>query len=340
MVEASKDSIDLVVEELKGHTDEVNCLAVLEDAEFMGRPTTLMVSASEDQYVRLWDMRMKTSVKRYGCPQFKDSAPTNVAFSPCGTEIYATSDANFLTFDVRTDSILISEPKLTRTVNADEINQIHINPANGLIGLPDDNGDIHLLSTSEENKHLAALERGHKNICNTVFVTNKTDVFTAGFDCKILKWNREKCKVKQELDMVELFSTLGSSTTINPPHVYSLDFNQRFGKLLVALGNGSIVALTPSKLDVPSHCLDAHQDKVVQARYAGWNFKTAISISSDQTMAFWNLGKNGVESFVKPNQYLIRRYQLDNKPNWVAPSQNGIFVADTSNKISYFTLKG
>lgn len=160
---------------------------------------------------------------------------------------------------------LFSGPQLLHVFhfNADEINQIDINPRASFICACDDSGDIKVIDI--ENLCLyRTLSRQHDNICSTVkFNARKPwEIFSGGLDCQLIRWDFSRGRPLFVVDVQ--MSGRGDevkdnakptieSYMVNPPMVHSVDVFSSIRSLVCGLGDGSVSVystLTPKKLEV------------------------------------------------------------------------------------------
>ena len=198
-----------------------------------------------------WTLAHVVGVPDEGCV-------TCIAQYPNTEEKYAVSFSNCVAI-----YNLSSGPQLLHVFhfNADEINQIDINPRASFICACDDSGDIKVIDT--ENLCLYRnLSRQHDNICSTVkFNTRKPwEIFSGGLDCQLIRWDFSRgrplvavhVQISERGDEVNTKPTI-ESFMVNPPMVHSVDVFSSIHSLVCGLGNGSVSvysALSPKKLEV------------------------------------------------------------------------------------------
>jgi len=87
------------VKKLRGHADPINCISPLR------RGSPLVVTASDDQTARVWDLRCRAAVK-----VLRTSTPTTSAlFSDDGSQVFTTgADEDIKVWDFRTDEVVLT----------------------------------------------------------------------------------------------------------------------------------------------------------------------------------------------------------------------------------------
>ncbi len=98
----------------------------------------ILATASEDHTIRLWDLRLNSSIKRLTCEQFKERDISNAKFSPDGKSIYAGAGNMIFEFDISTDKILIGEPKREKESTRDDINYLGVSNNGKFLAFCDD----------------------------------------------------------------------------------------------------------------------------------------------------------------------------------------------------------
>ena len=246
-------SLPHAVTKLDTDEEETSCLCFSRNESFIltGHESKFKVwTCVGDKYE--WTSAHVVDVPEKGCV-------TCIAQYPNAEEKYAVSFSNCVAI-----YSLFSGPQLLHVFhfNADEINQIDINPRASFICACDDSGDIKVIDV--ENLCLYRnLSRQHDNICSTVkFNTQKPwEIFSGGLDCQLIRWDfsRGRPLAVVHVQMSERGDEGKDNTKptiesymVNPPMVHSVDVFSSIHSLVCGLGNGSVSvysALSPKKLE-------------------------------------------------------------------------------------------
>ena len=268
----------------RGHRAAVVCLEA--------RAESVFASGSEDQTVRVWDVRSSPQ-RAISC--LCDCFPSSVdslAFSPKNEHLlYASSGCQVFVFDLRTSGVLQKVPlgvidmhSGDATASAasaeNEINALKIHPKGEHMAVGDDEGNVHVLEleTSRADptcwRVLKRLSRGvHTSIVGAVaFKPNSPrELVSGGFDCLACSWNfamgrpQHRYNFGASADTVVTVSAdcgVGApanspSRMFNPPCVHSLGFACGGRVLLASLGDGTLRALRASNM-TPLLAVEAH----------------------------------------------------------------------------------
>ena len=237
------------IRSLKGHKASVNCLDVTTSSSH------LLASGSDDQSVRIWDLRTERASKSIvTCFQ---SSVESVRFHPQEHHrLFATCGNVLYEFDLRVDGVLIKTPvvKNDEIVTTDnEINSLLLSPSGDRLAVADDNGIVTILHTNHINAtQPQRLQKGHSNIINTIAFhpMDTSGFYSGGFDCQLCSWDVENDKGKGHhmpplaiVNIGQLGKPIGSSMTketINPPFVQCLSYLKNGTGVAVVLGDGSL----------------------------------------------------------------------------------------------------
>jgi WD40 repeat protein len=166
---------------LEGHEQTVTCIAVND-------PQVAVLSGSEDSTCRLWDLRTNKSV-RHISKVFSGEALTSVVFHPTNPNfVFASSSQTVFEFDLRTDSVLMTDSSRDFSCNSDDISQIAIHPKGQFLASADDSGEVKVIDL-QSNRIFKSL-RVHDNICSSVQFRPGVawDAATGAFDSSLVLW--------------------------------------------------------------------------------------------------------------------------------------------------------
>jgi WD repeat-containing protein 53 len=224
-----------------GHKACINCV----DGATVER--NLLATGSEDQSVRLWDIRTDRAVKCI-VKCFEESVEA-VKFSPSDESVlYAASGKCLFSFDLRTDGVLITSPS-DRSVSCstDIISAVAVNPCGTFLAVSDDAGIVTIVDSKMLTSYKPKRLRGHSNLVNAIAFSpiDATSFVSGGFDYQLCSWDFGK-PGDSPASVVDI-ARLGnegldefSSKSVNPPFVQSLSFTCNGQAIAVALGDGSV----------------------------------------------------------------------------------------------------
>jgi WD repeat-containing protein 53 len=212
-----------------GHKACINCV----DGATVER--NLLATGSEDQSVRLWDIRTDRAVKCI-VKCFEESVEA-VKFSPSDESVlYAASGKCLFSFDLRTDGVLITSPS-DRSVSCstDIISAVAVNPCGTFLAVSDDAGIVTIVDSKMLTSYKPKRLRGHSNLVNAIAFSpiDATSFVSGGFDHQLCSWDDIARLGNEGLDEF-------SSKSVNPPFVQSLSFTCNGQAIAVALGDGSV----------------------------------------------------------------------------------------------------
>ncbi|KAG0607602.1 hypothetical protein M758_8G041800 [Ceratodon purpureus] len=232
--------LKLPVRRLRGHTDSVLCCASRPDSPHV------VASSSEDGSVCIFDIR--TAMCCHRLQYFGGQAVVSVLPAP-GSEhvLYAAAGSTVYCLDVRQGPT--GSPLQTYSFNVEEINQVALNFKGTYLAAADDSGAVKVIDT-RTHKVFKTLQGAHSNICSSVQFHSRRpwEVVTGGLDSKIVKWDFNRGRPLQVVDLAAAAVTCseGVGGFCNPPFVHALasiegDVPGEAGKLLaVARGDGAI----------------------------------------------------------------------------------------------------
>lgn len=174
---------------LKGHKKSINCI----DATTLSR--NLIATGSEDQSIRIWDIRTNRAVKCI--VRCFDTSVEAVKFSISDDNLlYAASGKGFYSFDIRTEGALIKNAiTILNDPATDEINAMAIDSMGEMIGIADDSGVITIIDSKKLNAHQKLrLCGGHTSLVAAISYnpTNNNQLVSGGFDCLLCTWDLSK----------------------------------------------------------------------------------------------------------------------------------------------------
>jgi len=292
-----------------GHEDSIVSVDVLESNN------EIIATCSDDNTIRLWDLRADESIKVYKDPLFVENTPSNVKILPDGSKILAGAGSNILAFDMKTDKILVEESTLHKNCTRDEINCVAISPDGKYTASCDDSHDIQVYNTETLETH-ASFQDNHTNIPFTLDFMNPGDkpvpyCLSSGFDCMLYFWDLEKKASIKSSNITEICKKNIAGQLISPPLVYNISVRQ--STVLVSVQTGHIIALTWKEHKKPKYIIDAHLGKVMRSTFCRFNENIIASASTDLSFALWDVNKRderGVPNF-------LRRIAIPEKPNWL-----------------------
>ncbi|CAD8118090.1 unnamed protein product [Paramecium sonneborni] len=301
----------------------------------------LFLTISEDSTMRLYDLRLQSSVKLFNMGKVDECQTANCLLSD--TQVYGARNNEIQLFDIRQDIIIKACNQ--KSENVSEINQITFDPQQQLISANFDSGSTSIFD--RQLNHRSTLKEGHDNICfSGDFIQDDGEQLyvSTGFDYKIILWDyshyhqiQEQPILQQESKAKILFkfdlSTIHQQyapLTVSPPVIYSAISKDNM--ILISTETGQVYCFKVQQLKrkknkkppIPEFVIDAHQSKVMRSAYLN---DKIITISNDQTFAIWN------------QNVQVLRAKIKNKPNWIETiGNNTVLVSDISNKLSIFEI--
>lgn len=224
-----------------GHKSCINCID--------GTPSNrnLIASGSEDESVRIWDIRADRAVKCIA--KCFGSSVEAVKFSTLKHDaLYAASGKSLFEFDLRYEGVLIQIP-VARAENKseDDINALAVSPSGKYLAVSDDSGVITIFDNEKLNTHKPKRLRGHTSLVNAIsFSPNDPHgLASGGFDYQLMNWNITT--PGNTFNTMVNIAKLGNSDydeftakSVNPPFVQSICYVCNGVGIAVALGDGSV----------------------------------------------------------------------------------------------------
>eukprot|EP00947_MAST-08B_sp_MAST-8B-sp1_P005579 g5579.t1 len=162
---------------LHGHKDSVNCV--------VGRDGdgSWLASGSDDESVRVWDLRTGRAVQRLG-GVFQGAVTSVVAPPAAEARLLASGPTAVFDFDLRRADVLLNEAARVLGDDQEEINQVAMSQDRRHVAHCDDNGMV-CVSDAEAFEVVLALEGAHDNIVSCLAfdpVAARRQLVTGGFD--------------------------------------------------------------------------------------------------------------------------------------------------------------
>lgn len=161
--------------------------------------------------------------------------------------LYAAAGSTVYCLDVRQGPT--GSPLQTYSFNTEEINQVALNPKATYLAAADDSGAVKIIDL-RSHKLFKTLQGAHSNICSSVQFHSRRpwEVVTGGLDSKIVKWDFNRGRPLQVVDLAAtaVTSNEGVGGFCNPPFIHALasmegDVPGEAGKLLAAArGDGAV----------------------------------------------------------------------------------------------------
>ncbi|OQS03141.1 hypothetical protein THRCLA_04549 [Thraustotheca clavata] len=302
---------------LRGHKRPVNCVVACKENSH------LLASGSDDSTVRLWDLRTQ-KVAQCISKVFGRDGITSIAF-PSNNVLYAASLNQLYMFDLRNQSMILTEATKIFEPLQDEINTLHAHPIlkkKPWLAVPDDDGNIGIVNL-QTNQLQTTLRGQHANICMCAAFRPKCagyDLVTGGLDCNLVFWemngDRGGGRVRHRMNMQQLLAenTLSDARQMcNPPFIHDVAFNALGRMVAAALGDGSVALVDFGKRNLVK-TLSAHQAAATCVQFASLQAKEyLLSAANDAKIAFWDY-----KAALENDEYVPHMIQLEHRPNTFA----------------------
>ncbi|EPB89999.1 hypothetical protein HMPREF1544_03111 [Mucor circinelloides 1006PhL] len=232
---------------LKGHQAPVLTVEYAKTS-FLGQD--LLASGSEDSTCRIWDLKSRKVLKgiknldapTHCCLGFK---VTSIKFARKNQPyIYLSSGNKVMTYDLRAEGIIITEPAQVYEFSNDEINNIDINENNKFLATADDEGVVNIIDLNS-HKIYKKTSRKHSSICMAAkFRAKKSwEVWSGGMDSKVYEWDFSRGVPTNIYDMTP--KEPSATQMFNPPFVYKIAISPDGEWVAASLGDATIQLLAP-----------------------------------------------------------------------------------------------
>ncbi|CEM05552.1 unnamed protein product [Vitrella brassicaformis CCMP3155] len=298
------------VSALRGHRDSVVSLDIPSEP-----PDHLVLSCSDDNTARLWDVRTHTSCRRLHDTTFdsQDGSTMGAArFRPGHPhQIYVARGGALYAFDLRrSDRVLLNVSSGVEGFDGassaiGEIDRFAFDSSGGTMAVPLESGSVLVCEWEGEGQGEGAgggwavkreLTGEHGNICGSaVFRAGcARDLVTGGYDCRVCRWDASSGKCRMRLDMNKVHSELetsaGAKQLVNPPFVEDLACSHDGSKMAVALGDGNIVlyGFTGDRLWPSPHSGSiTHLSPLSCVTFLPASHTHLFSLSNDRQLTLW-----------------------------------------------------
>ncbi|KAI8375004.1 WD40-repeat-containing domain protein [Choanephora cucurbitarum] len=328
--------------ELKGHKGSIISLEYSKSSVIGDH---LLASGSEDNTCRIWDLKSTQVAK--GIKGFSEPV-TSIKFAQKSSLplIYIASGTKAHTFDLRNESVMLTEPIQTYEFSKDEINQIDVNENNKFMATADDEGVVNVIDLSTHKIYKKTTKK-HNNICMSVkFRPRKSwEVWSGGMDSKVYEWDFSRGLPTNIYDMSN--KEPSAKQMFNPPFVYNMAVSSDGEWIAAGLGDTSIQLLSPpnkkqKKFELQEKRLeDGHNTLVNCLSFVSTTH--LLSGSANGQVALWNLDTLEKRAF-KTNDSFGRLNSLcvlesDNKDTMLQFAAAGTSQSNQSGALSIFTIK-
>ncbi|OBZ91898.1 WD repeat-containing protein 53 [Choanephora cucurbitarum] len=296
--------------ELKGHKGSIISLEYSESSVIGDH---LLASGSEDNTCRIWDLKSTRVAK--GIKGFSEPV-TSIKFAQKSSLplIYIASGTKVHTFDLRNESVMLTEPIQTYEFSKDEINQIDVNENNKFMATADDEGVVNV-------------------------------IWSGGMDSKVYEWDFSRGLPTNIYDMSN--KEPSAKQMFNPPFVYNMAVSSDGEWIAAGLGDTSIQLLSPpnkkqKKSELQEKRLeDGHNTLVNCLSFVSTTH--LLSGSANGQVALWDLNTLEKRAF-KTNDSFGRLNSLcvlesDNKDAMLQFAAAGTSQSNQSGALSIFTIK-
>mmetsp|Transcript_12411 Transcript_12411/g.22127 ORF Transcript_12411/g.22127 Transcript_12411/m.22127 type:complete len:328 (+) Transcript_12411:39-1022(+) len=242
----------------QGHGGEVTSVAFGSAEE-----PWLVLSGDAQGLCRLWDVRVKRSVRMLGTKG--DRAVGHAVLGSRG-DAFVGCGNGLSRFDLGSSRVIldVAAEKVADGAHTDEVAEVDVHPDGVHVLTASDDGHVRVFDFSQAGAEptLCFDKKAHETMCSAVRFTSKEHwdhIASAGYDFVLNSWKRgvhtsETIGFSQDPRAV----TQAGAQMINPPFANALSTSGNLDTIAVAFGDGTVgvsSANTPTRLDArfPAH---------------------------------------------------------------------------------------
>ena len=316
---------------LSGHKGSVSSIC-------MDPSLTYLLSASDDDTLRLWDVRTRNvSIRLMRMPD--NDGDVNVCHSN-GVLLTVSKGNSLYAYDIRmTDSIIVPTPSFSYSSRSEEceLNDFGFSTDNTFIAAPTDDGDVEIICARSFTR-IQTLSGLHSNIASVArYMPNDNNLVTTGYDCCVANTKvSDSYKLDKRVAIGSLLPAIyeddeanqNSSQSVNPPFGTCMEISCDVMNPQIAIGSGDgSVVILPSRKGKPDF-------RSIAWGGANVHSVAACGLAWDLTnTSVWSVGNDSVLINMDPDRIRVR-YPLGFKPNTVAVMDtNKVAVAGVNHTI-------
>ena len=317
---------------LKGHKDSIASIT-------SDHAKGILISASDDESIRLWDVRVRNaSIRLFRIP--KNDCDINACHT-AGDLIVVTRGGSLFGYDMRfSDSIIVPTPSFSYSSKSPEceLNDFGFSTDASFIAAPTDDGDVEVVCMKSFT-HINTIQSLHANIASVArYMPNDKNLMTTGYDCFVSNTKvSESYKLDKRIGIGSLLPPIEedgdpadqtSTQSVNPPFGTCMETSSDASSPNVAVGAGDgSVLVIPSKRGKPDfRSISWGGANVHSVAVCGLSWGTSDS-------SIWSVGNDSVLINMDPDRIRIR-YPIGWKPNSVtALTGNKVAIAGLNTEI-------